>query len=343
MATYEQLHEQARTLLDPEVYDYVATGSGTEETLRANETAWQALRLWPRVLADVGTIDTSTSLLGAPIPAPVAVAPVGFQRLVHVDGEVAVARGTAEAGTMFALSTRSTASFEEVGSVLGGQSAWWFQVYLLRDRELTAALVRHAVRAGARALVLTADTPYVGTKARQTSALRLVSGGLVSDLVVREDEGIWQAPDLSYADIEWLHQLSGLPVVVKGVLRADDARASVDAGASAIWVSNHGGRQLDGVAPTAVALPEVVAAVGDDVEIYVDGGIRHGRDVLRALALGARAAFVGRPVSWALATGGADGVRRLLDTLRAEVEEALALAGCRRVADVTRDLLGSGC
>ncbi|HEY6740642.1 MAG TPA: alpha-hydroxy acid oxidase [Actinopolymorphaceae bacterium] len=335
--SYQTLHGDAKDRLDPQVYAYVATGSGAEETLAANELAWREALLRPRFLRDVSETDTRTTVLGTPISAPIGVAPVGFQRLVHSEGEVATARGAAAADTLFVLSTRSTTPFASIVDVCG---PWWFQVYVLRDRALTADLVRRAVDGGARALVLTVDTPHVAAKARESTAVATVSTALVPELVDHSDEGIRQAPDVTWAEIAWLREISGgLPVVVKGVLRGDDARRCVDAGAAALWVSNHGGRQLDGVVPTAMALAEIADAVSTDVELYVDGGIRTGRDVLRALALGARAVFLGRPVSWALATAGADGVRTLLDGLRTELEETFALVGCRFVTEITRDLV----
>ena len=320
--------EEARAVLGPGAYDYVATGAGDEDTLAANVAAWRRWWLRPRVLRDVTEVDVRTTLLGADVASPVMVAPTGYQSVVHPDGEVASARAAAGAGALYVLSMRSGRSVEDVAAVAG---AWWLQVYVLRDRGLTADVVRRSVAAGARALVLTGDTPVISTRTR-------VSG---SD-PVRGDLSREQAPDVTYADIAWLRELAGgLPVVVKGVLRADDARACVDAGAAAVWVSNHGGRQLDGVVPTAVALPEVAEAVGDDGEVYVDGGIRSGRDVLRALALGARAVGLGRPVLWSLAVGGSPGVHDLLTGFAGETVEAMRLSGVRSPREVTRDLVTS--
>jgi 4-hydroxymandelate oxidase len=337
MTSPAEREQAARAALPPDVYAYFSTGSGLEETLGANERAWRDVGLRPRVLRDVSHVDPSTTVLGTPVASPVLVAPTAYHRLAHPDGEVATAKGTAEADTLFVLSTRATATLEEVSAVAG---PWWFQVYVLRDRDLTATIVRTAAAAGARALVLTADSPYVGTKARTAGIPSRGSAPcVVPDLTTRRDEGARHSPAVTFDDIRWLHELSsGLPIVVKGVLRGDDARACVDAGAAAVWVSNHGARQLDGAIPTAVALPEVRAAVGEGCEVYVDGGIRTGRDVVRALALGATAAFVGRPVVWGLATGGADGVRELLTSLQAEVAEALALCGCVSVAEVDASL-----
>ncbi|GAB3424880.1 alpha-hydroxy acid oxidase [Flindersiella endophytica] len=336
MGTYDELHAQAQAALPAGSYNYFATGTGIEETLVANEAAWRTIGLRPRALRNVASVDTSTTVLGVPLSTPIGVAPTGFQRLAHPDGEVASGKGTAEAGGLFVLSNRASCEYDEFSAVAG---PWWFQVYVLRDRDLTERMVQGAVRAGARALVLTGDTPYVGTKARPTP-YPAPGRALVPDMLNRDDDGTYQDPTVGLAEIAWLHDISGgLPVVVKGILRADDARASIDAGAAAIWVSNHGGRQLDGAIPTAVALPEVVAAVGSEVEVYVDGGLRNGRDVLRALAMGARAAFLGRPVLWALAAGGSDGVRDLLTNLTNEVTEALALSGSPTIADATSDLL----
>lgn len=326
--------EQARGILDPGVRAYYDTGAGIEETLAANVAAWRQWWLRPRVFRDVARVDPSTTLLGTPVSTPVGVAPTGFQHLAHAEGELATARGADRARAMFTLATRSLRPLHELGTAAG---VWWFQIYLLRDRDLTESIVRAAAAAGARALVLTLDVPYVAAKARPTDAV-LDVGRLVPELTSRDDDSTHQSPSVGPADITWLREISGgLPVIAKGVLRDGDAKACVDAGADAVWVSNHGGRQLDGAIPSALALPEVARAVGDKVEVYVDGGIRTGRDVLRALALGARAAFVGRPTLWALAAGGADGVASLLAGLSAELREALALAGFTGVHDIEPD------
>jgi 4-hydroxymandelate oxidase len=327
------LERRARELLAPGVYDFFAGGSGRERTLRASVAAWERYWLAPRVLRDVSAVDTSVRLPGHPqtlVATPVAVAPTGFQALAHPDGELATARGAAEAGALMVLSTRTTRRIEEVAEAVDGAGgAWWFQVYLMRDRDLTARLVDRAVAAGARALVLTGDTPVVGHKLR--------GDGVVSDDLLQTNMGLVdpsmteQAADVTFADIGWLARRSGVPVLVKGVLRADDAHACVAAGAAGIIVSNHGGRQLDGAMPTALALPAVAAALG---EVLVDGGLRAGEDVLAALALGARAVFLGRPVLWALACGGATGVRDLLTGMTGDLAHVMALAGARSVAEV---------
>ena len=330
--------DEARELLEAGTYAYFATGAGVEETLRANVEAWREWWLRPRGLRDVSEVDLRTTVLGVEVSSPVMVAPTAFHRLAHPDGEMATARATAEVGGLFVLSTRATVTLQDVSAVAG---PWWLQVYVLRDRGVTAEVVRRAADAGARALVLTVDTPVVASKRRETHFELAGMDTLVPGLSMeRDDDGLYQAPDVTYDDIGWLKELSGgLPVAVKGVVRADDARAAVDAGASAVWVSNHGGRQLDGCVPTAAALPEVVEAVGDEAEVYVDGGIRHGRDALRALALGARAVAIGRPVLWALAADGGPGVRDLLTDFAADLAEALQLAGAPSPAEVSRDLV----
>ena len=346
------LERRARDLLASGAYDYFASGAGQERTLQASVRAWQRYWLAPRVLRDVSSVDTSVRLPGQPparLRTPVAVAPTAFQGLAHPDGEVATARGAAAAGALMVLSTRTTRPIEEVAAaVAGAGGAWWFQVYVMGDRELTARLVDRAVAAGARALVLTGDTPVVGRKLR--------GNGVVSDALLHANLGplvdasmTGQAADVTFADIGWLAGLSGVPVLVKGVLRADDARACVAAGAAGVIVSNHGGRQLDGAVPAALALPAVASALatggeisgtdgdtlGTSGEVFADGGLRTGEDVLTALALGARAVFLGRPVLWALACGGADGVRDLLTGLTSDLAHAMALAGTRSIAEVS--------
>jgi 4-hydroxymandelate oxidase len=345
------LERRARDLLAPDVYNYYAGGSGQERTLRASVRAWQQYWLTPRVLRDVSAVDTGVRVPGQPpavLRTPIAVAPTGFQGLAHPDGELATARGAAAAGALFVLSTRTTRRIEEVaGAVADAGGAWWFQVYVMGDRELTARLVARAVAAGARALVLTGDTPVVGQKLRGDS--------VVSDAMLHANMGpltdpdmTTQAADVTFADIGWLAGLGGVPVMVKGVLRPDDARACVAAGAAGVIVSNHGGRQLDGAVPAALALPAVAAglAAGSDIagtvgdtpgtngEVFADGGIRTGEDVLTALALGARTVFLGRPVLWALACGGAEGVRDLLTGLTGDLAHAMALAGAPSIADI---------
>jgi 4-hydroxymandelate oxidase len=334
-----ELERRARRLLPPEVYDYYAGGSGSEQTLRASTHAWQQHWLMPRVLRDVSSVDTSVRLPGLPetvARTPVAVAPTGFQGLASPEGELATARGAAAAGALMVVSSRSSRRLEDIGKVTAdGGGAWWYQVYVLRDRDLTARLVSRAVAAGARALVLTADTPVVGRKRRDRGDVVIgaaeftVNTGPLADLAQAE-----QAADLTFADIGWLARVGGVPVLVKGVLRADDARECMAAGAAGVIVSNHGGRQLDRAVPAAVALPAVAAGLGAAAPVYADGGLRTGEDVLAALGLGARAVFLGRPVLWALACGGADGVCDLLTGMTSDLAHVMALAGAATLAGI---------
>lgn len=335
-ADYAALEERARKVLAPAVFDFYAGGAGDEATLAASAAAWGRVALRPHVLRDVSSVDTRVRVLGHELPTPVCVAPVGYQALAHPDGEVATARGARRAGALLTVSSRSSRRIEEIAAEAG---PWWFQAYVLRDRGLTGDLVRRAVEAGAAAVALTGDTPYLGRRRRDRDR------GLIPDAMfgVNLGEGFdralaEQAADVTYDDIGWLREISGLPVVVKGVLRGDDARSCAAAGAAGVWVSNHGGRQLDGAVPTARALPEVADAVPEGVEVYADGGVRTGVDVLRALALGARAVFVGRPALWCLATGGADAVAEGLDELSGGLAHAMGLAGVRSIAEIGRGL-----
>jgi 4-hydroxymandelate oxidase len=349
-----RLERRARDLLPPAVYDYYAGGSGRERTLRANERSWRRNWLAPRVLRDVRSVDTTTGLLGARLRTPVAVAPTAYQRLAHPDGELATAAGAARAGALFVLSTRSTRRLEDVAvQVARAGGTWWLQVYVMRNRALTIDLVRRAAAAGAQALVLTADTPVVGRKRREAGEQAFTEADMLVNVgPVQDPADLDQSAGVTFADIAWLAEISGgLPVVIKGVLRPDDALACAAAGAAAVIVSNHGGRQLDGAMPAASALPGVAAALSTapgpgpgtgagtgagagSVPVYADGGIRTGEDVLAAIALGAQAVFVGRPVLWALACGGADGVADLLSGLTDALAHAMALAGAPSLPQV---------
>ena len=335
-ADYAELEERARRALEPAVFDFYAGGSGDETTLAANVAAWRRVALRPHVLRDVSSVDTRVRVLGHELATPVCVAPMGYQTLAHPDGEVAMARGARRAGALLTVSTRCSRRIEEVAAEAG---PWWFQVYVLRDRGLTRELVRRAAGAGATAVALTGDTPYLGRRRRDRDP------GLIPDEVFGVNLGdgfdralAEQAADVTYDDIAWLREVSGLPVVVKGVLRGDDALSCAAAGAAGVWVSNHGGRQLDGAVPAAEALPEVAAAAGGAVEVYADGGVRTGVDVLRALALGARAVFVGRPALWCLATGGAETVAEGLAELSDGLAHAMGLAGVTTVTEIDRGL-----
>jgi 4-hydroxymandelate oxidase len=284
---------------------------------------------------------------------------MALQRMAHPDGEIATARASAAAGTVMVLSTLATTSLEDVAPAFdagrGDVGGRWFQLYVYKDRGVTRALVERAESAGYDALVLTVDTPYLGRRLRDVrNGLALPEGLAVANLVDHDGGALLDAagesglaayvatmldPSLTWRDVAWLRSITRLPVVIKGLVRDDDAHLAVEHGVSAIIVSNHGGRQLDGTVATAAALPEVVDAAGGALEVYVDGGVRRGTDVLRALALGARAVFVGRPVLWGLAWAGESGVATALEMLRAELDRAMALAGCASVCRVTRDLV----
>lgn len=336
MIDNEQLRRRARDVLPDDVFAYYAAGAGAEVTLAREARAWDDVLLRPRVLRDVSSVSAATQVLGHAVASPVLVAPMAAQRLAHPSGEVGVAVAARAAASLMVLSMRSSTPVEEVAAI----GPFWQQLYVLQDRGVSDEVTRTAAAAGALALVVTVDTPQVARK-RVGLPTAMPATGIVpalDDRVVTDDR-LQQARDVGPHDLQRLAHISGLPVVAKGVLTAQAARDCVAAGASAVVVSTHGGRQLDGVVPTPLALPEVVEAVGDQVEVYVDGGIRSGAHVLKALALGARAVLVGRPVLWALATGGSDGVRTLLDELTSDVQEALALAGCPSCADVGPDLV----
>ncbi len=343
----------ARERLPREVVDYFAGGAEDEVTLRANREAFETLFLRPRMLVDVTTRDLSTTLLGDPATMPVLIAPTGFQALAHPEGELGMAQAATAAGVPMILSTFSTRSLEAVRDAAPGPR--WFQLYVHRDRGLTEGLVRRAEAAGYTALVLTVDVPVLGRRERDArNAFSLPPEFRLGNFTIPEPEvgqghagesglaafhqGL-REPSLSWKDLEWLRNLSGLPLLLKGVLRGDDAARAMDLGAAGIIVSNHGGRQLDGAVPAPRALPEVVSAVGDRGEVYVDGGIRRGTDVLKALALGARAVLVGRAVVWGLALDGAPGASRVLEMLRAELDTAMALCGATQLDEITRDLV----
>jgi 4-hydroxymandelate oxidase len=340
-----QLERQARGKLEPGAYAYFAGGTDDEVTAAANPAAWRRLRLRPHVLRDVGEVSTATTLLGTPVSLPVMVAPMARQRLGHPDGELATQRGAAGSGALAVLSTHATASIEEVAAV-APDAPRWFQLYVHRDHSLAEGLVARAAAAGYGAVVLTVDLAVPPNRERELrTPLELPEGVGLANLPplagedVRERVGSNFDPSLTLQTIDWLRGLSELPLVVKGMLRGDDAAACVEHGAAAVVVSNHGGRQLDSAVSTAEALPEVVAAVAGRAEVYVDGGIRRGTDVVKALALGARAVLVGRPILWGLTCGGAAGVRDVLEGYREELERDLALCGVPTLDQLSADLV----
>ena len=336
---YELLAEQK---LDPVAFGYFAGGAGDEVTLRENIEAFRRLKLRPRVLVDVTSVTTGIELLGHELSMPVLVAPMAYQRLAHPEGELATVRAAARTGTVFCLSTIATATPAEV-SAAAPEAMRWFQLYVFRDRGVTAELLREAVSTGFSAVLLTVDLPRSGRRERDLrTGVRIPEGvpsitrALGSGGAIRPEQAVELfASDVSWRDVERFSRESGLPVLVKGILTAEDALLACESGAAGIVVSNHGGRQLDGVPAAIEALPEVVDAVADRIPVLVDGGVRRGTDVVRALALGAQAALVGRPAVWGLAVAGEEGVVRVLELLRDELELALALLGCCSPAEVT--------
>jgi 4-hydroxymandelate oxidase len=341
MQLLARLEAQARAALPEPVYDYFAGGAGDEVTLAENEEAWRRLWLRPRQLAGVGEADPSIELLGRRLAAPLLLAPVAAQRLLHPDGEVAVATAAAGAGVPFCLSTRATADLAEVAEA-AGDGARWFQLYFDPDRDRVARILRRAVEHGYEQVVMTVDLPVAGRRERELrhGPIAMPPGIAVASHLGDGEAAAWTKPPpggwatLTWDDVDWVAQVTGRPVVLKGVLSPEDARLALEHPVSAIVVSNHGGRQLDGSVPTAVALREVVSAVDGRVPVLVDGGIRSGADVVRALALGAAAVLVGRPYLWGLATGGEPGVREVLDSLIADTARTLALIGAPTPADV---------
>ena len=339
LSALAELAAAARDRLEPAVWEYYESGSGEELTAGEAEAAWRRYRIRPRVLRDVSAVDLATELLGVRLDTPVVVAPMAFHGLAHPDAECATMAGTGRAGALGIVSTRASRTLEDVGRSATGP--WWFQAYVMRDRGLSEALVQRAAAAGARAVVLTVDTPYVGRKSRVGDVriavpddhfLVNLAQHMLPGSIGRE--AAEQDPSMTPEVIARLADVGGLPVVVKGVLRGDEAVRCLDAGAAAVIVSNHGGRQLDRAVPSAFALPEVLEAVGGRAPVLVDGGIRSGLDALVALALGASAVLVGRPVLWGLATGGAQGVEATLRTMTADLEHVLAVAGAARLGDL---------
>jgi 4-hydroxymandelate oxidase len=333
------------------VVDFVAGGSGDGVTLRGNRAAFDRWRLLPRMLRGLREVSTTTSVLGQDIALPVLIAPSSLHRLCHDEGERATARAAKAAGTIYTLSTPASIAIEEVAPEAG---TWWFQLYVYRDRGLTSELVTRAASAGASALVVTVDMPTLGRReADERNRFTLPPGVTMPNIQLQAPrlptEGgasaAWTTaipvvePALTWDDLDWLASLSSLPVAPKGILHPDDARRAVDHGARAVIVSNHGGRQLDSAVAALDALPAVVEAVAGRAEVLVDGGVRRGTDVLKALALGARAVLIGRPIHWGLAVGGEDGVRHVLELLRAELALDLMLCGLASPDAVDRSLL----
>ncbi|MEC4983099.1 MAG: alpha-hydroxy acid oxidase [Oscillatoria sp. PMC 1068.18] len=348
---YENLACQNLTKM---ALDYYNSGAGDEVTLRDNRAVFDRWKLRPKVLVDVSQRDLSTTVLGKRLAIPILIAPMAFQCLAHPEGELATAKAAAELGTIMILSTLSTKSLEAVAQCRKN-TPQWFQLYVHKDRALTENLVRRAEAAGYSALCLTVDAPLLGKRERDRhNQFTLPPGMQLANLATESNLKIPQTtgesglfayfaqqldPSLTWQDLEWLQSLTKLPIAVKGILRGDDALKAVEHGAKAIIVSNHGGRQLDGAIATLDALTDVVSSVGDKAEILVDGGFRRGTDILKALALGARAVLIGRPVLWGLAVTGETGAKNILEIYRDELDSAIALCGCPRLKDIDNSLI----
>lgn len=361
--TYDQLEEQARQRLSAEAFGYVAGGAGGEETMRANRAAFERWQIVPRMLRNVSERDVRVNLLGATQPAPVMLAPIGVQSIVHPEAEVAVARAAASMGLPFILSTASSKTMEEVAQAAdaAGAATRWYQLYWGRDPELTASFLGRAERAGYSAIVVTLDTPLLSWRERDIALAYLpflLGEGIanyLSDPVFRAslpqppEENpqaaimrfvqVFSNPTLTWDDLKFLREHTRLPILLKGILHPDDARQALDAGAAGIIVSNHGGRQVDGAIPALDALPGVVAAIQGRAPVLFDSGIRRGADIFRAVALGASAVLLGRPYMWGLALGGEAGVRDVLLNTLADLDLTLALSGYTSCAQLTPAVL----
>jgi lactate 2-monooxygenase len=354
------LEAAARERFEPKAFGYVAGSAGTESTARANRAAFDRWQIVPRFLRDVSVRDLSTTVLGTTLPAPIALAPVGVQSIVHPDAEIAVARAAASLRLPMSLSTVSSYRLEEVAAA-GGDSPRWFQLYWPKDRDVGASFLARAKAAGFSALLLTLDTFILAWRPRDLMHAylpflqRLGLANYESDpaflagLAKTPDEDPtasimhWQSmfgdPSNTWADLAWVREHWDGPLCLKGVLHADDARQAVDAGVQGVIVSNHGGRQIDGEIASLDALPGVVSAVGGRADVLLDSGVRTGSDVMKALALGAKTVLIGRPYIYGLGLGGEAGVRHVLRSLLAELDLSMALAGCASLADVGPELL----
>lgn len=351
-----ELESEAIARLPAATRDYYLGGACEEITLRENRAAYERIALHYRVLRNVSERDLSTTVLGNPVRLPILIAPTAFHRLAHPDGELATARAARAAGTLPILSTLSTSEMEDFARE--AQGAWWFQLYVYRDRGVTRELMQRAVNAGCRALVITVDAPVGGLRERDVHNRFALPDDLAMCNLLPAGKGHAKLeasmggvsgyftklidPTFTWGDLEALAAQVRVPIIVKGLVRADDAVHALEHGAAGIVVSNHGGRQLDTAPAPIEVLERIATAIDRRLEIYIDGGVRRGTDVLKALALGARAVLIGRPVLWGLACGGEAGVVRVLEILRNELDVAMALSGCRTLAEIDRELIQPG-
>lgn len=327
----------AQERMNPVYWDYYEGGCDDEITIQANQADFARIRLRPRMLVDVTQCDTSTRVLGLPLPLPILVAPTSMHCLANPEGECATAQGVGAAGTLMIASTSATRTLEDIAQAASGPL--WFQLYIYYTLEVAAGLVRRAEAAGYQAIVLTVDLPVQGNRERMKRhglpipPPPMVAANFVD--VVRSGGRV----SVTWETVDWLRSITSLPILLKGILTAEDALLALEHGVSGIIVSNHGGRQLDGVVTSIEALPEIVEAVTGRCEVYIDSGIRRGTDILKALALGAHAVLIGRPILWGLAVDGAHGVQSVLEILHAELERAMKLAGCPTLASINRTLV----
>lgn len=333
LVTLDDYEHAARAVFEPTAWEYVHSGAADEHTLRRNREAFAQIRLDPRVLNDVERIDVGTTVLGRTLPHPILLAPVAAHSLAHPDAEVGTARGAKACGAGMVLSSYTSRTMEEVAA--SGVEPLWFQLYM-QERGATRELVQRAVDAGCTAICITVDTPTLGPRDRLTRSGFVFPAGLPYRTREPGDN------QCTWADVEWVRKAVNVPVVLKGILNPDDARLAHENGAAAIVVSNHGGRNLDTVPASIEALPRIADRVGGKLPVLFDGGIRRGTDVLKALALGASAVMIGRPYVYGLAVAGADGVARVVEILRKELEQAMALCGVASVAAVSRALIWRG-
>lgn len=359
-ADVTQFEALARKRLSKMAYDYVRSGGADEISMRENRAGFERLRLSPSVLVDVSEINTRVNLFGGEFESPILLAPVAYHRLYHAEGEIGTARGASAAGAGFVVSTFTTTAIDDIAR--NTQRPIWFQLYVQRDRGFTKDMVQRAVASGCKAVCLTVDTPVLGNRYGQLSfglpkelecvhlrGLTLSGPGVSQATQVQATQGhktqrssIYDTlfdPSFNWNDLEWLRSVAGVPVILKGVLSAEDGRLAVSCGADGVIVSNHGGRNLDTVPATIDALPRVVEAVAGRIPVMLDSGIRRGTDVLAALALGAKAVFIGRPYVYGLALGGAKGVERVISILRDELERAMALTGRRSIEEIDATVL----
>ena len=352
LATVSDFEPVAKQRMSHMAYEYVCGGAGDEITLRDNIQAYERLRLHPRVLVDVSQLDTRTTVLGQPLDFPILMAPTAYHRIMHPEGELATVRGAAKAGAQMIASSFATTTIEDMSRA--AKSPLWFQLYCVRDRGFTKHLVQRAENAGCRALFITVDTPVTGNRHRETRVGFALPpgidranyrdlGGTASTTSHRPSEreiySVVLDPTLTWKEIEWIRSFARVPVVIKGVLSPLDATKALSTGVAAIAVSNHGARNLDTVPATIDALPRIADAVKGELPLFVDGGVRRGTDVLKALALGASAVLVGRPYLYGLAAQGADGVSTVMTMLRTEFEMAMALAGRRTIKEIDRSVI----